>query len=286
MKRYITLIIVSILTLGIMIFLFYILLRQNTSYITYIKLQVNPNFVIGIDENKNVVFYNALNEDANKYNLGMFQGKKLQDAISIVIDKLGNAKENKDEIHVTIMTKNDDYEQELLKIITDGVNHFDSNYKIVNHEPTNDELEKYSNEVVYNIKASLNDDTLKIIANKIYKEVNCDVLLKINNLNLNKSSSIIDILKEKEELGYFNDYQISSLIIDEYDVKLLERSNYKVIFDNSDKDNGYNYRIVLNLEIEHKNDNVNNIIEVYSFNYELAEDFEKISNLKKYFYTF
>ena len=99
MKRYIKFITAIIVSITLIVLLFLLLIRQNNSYITYIKLQVNPSFIIGINNDKVVVFYNALNEDANKYNLSMFQGKKIDEAAKVFIEKLGKSTDDKNEIN-------------------------------------------------------------------------------------------------------------------------------------------------------------------------------------------
>lgn len=287
MKRYISLILISILTLGIIVLLFYLMLRQDNSYITYIKLQVNPSFVIGINSNKKVVFYNALNEDGNKYNLEMFQGKGLDEATRVFISKLGNAQEDKNEINLTVMTKNNILEQEIVNIIAKEIKEFDSNYIVIAHEATYEEMERYSNEAIYNIAASLKNNDLKIIGKLTYDKVLNYVNSRIKSLNLSKMpiENQIELLKEKVEEGYFNSYSLSNMRISEYNVILLEKSSYSVDF-KFNEDNSYKYEIILYLEVEHEKNELKNIVEVYTYTYELGEGDGIISNLKKYFYTF
>lgn len=285
MKRYISLIAICLVTLLLMTFIFYILLRQDNSYIMYIRLQVNPSFVIGINENKNVVFYNALNEDGNKYNLAMFQGKTLEEATKIFVEKLGNAKENKDEINITVMTKDNVKEKEIVEIIEKNIKSFDNHYKIIVHEPSSDDLERFSNETVYNLEASLTNEDLKMIGKTVYKKVDEHINEKISSLNLSKLSleKQISLLKEKQEEGYFSDYLLENMVIDEYKVILLEKSNYTIVF-TYEENNTYSYRLILNMDVEYEKDSSQKIVEVYTYSYELGEDLEKISSLKKHFY--
>ena len=287
MKRYISLIMVCLLTLGIMTFLFYIMLRQDNAYVTYIKLQVNPSFVIGISKEKKVVFYNALNNDGNKYNLGMFQGKDLASATKVCIEKLGNAKEDKNLINLTIMTKNNSLEKEIFDTIEKEIKEYDSNYIVLSHEPTAEELERYSSETVYNIKSTYNSNDLKIMSKEIYEKVNSYVESKIKALNLNKlkKEARVTLLREKQEQGYFTDLVIANTKLASYPVVLLERSNYSITFSYTET-NEYSNHITLNLEIEYDKEDSKHIVEVYQFNYELGEDKEIINNLKTYFYTF
>ena len=286
-KRYISLIMVCLLTLGIMTFLFYLLLRQDNAYVTYIKLQVNPSFVMGINKDKKVVFYNALNNDGNKYNLSMFQGKDLASATKTFIEKLGSAKEEKSVINLTIMTKNNDLEKEIFDIMEKEIKEFDNNYMVYYHEPTFEELERYSNETVYNLDSSLKNDDLKSISRDVYQMVNDYVENKIRLLKLDKlkPEEKVSLLKEQQEKGYFTDLSLSNMKLDNHKVVLLERSNYSITFSYSDTFE-YSYKITLNLEVEYEKDELKHIVEVYKFNYELGEDKEILSNLKTYFYTF
>lgn len=286
-KRYISLIIVCVLTLGIMTFLFYLLLRQDNAYVTYIKLQVNPSFVMGINKDKKVVFYNALNNDGNKYNLSMFQGKDLASATKTFIEKLGSAKEEKSVINLTIMTKNNNLEKEIFDIMEKEIKKFDNNYMVYYHEPTFEELERYSNETVYNLDSSLENDDLKSISRDVYQMVNDYVEKKMKSLKLDKikPEEKVALLKEQQEKGYFTDLSLSNMVLDNHKIVLLERSNYSITFSYTDNFE-YSYKITLNLEVEYEKNELKHIVEVYKFNYELGEDKEILSNLKTYFYTF
>ncbi len=277
-KRSFALIGIIILTLGVLGTLFYFLLKQDNSYITYIKIQVNPSFVLGINEKNNVVFYNALNNDGNKYNLSMFQGKNLGDAIEIFINKLGMSNEEKNIINVTIMTKNNLRENEIFAIIKEKIANYDNNYIVINHEPTNDELERYSNEVVYNLKSSLKQNDIKMISSSIYDKINNYIDNKINNI-VNFDESFV-----LENEGYFNDFNLLNINLTEYNVSILERSNYQVDFI-FDEEGQYIYNIVLNLELEKEIDNLEKkLIEVYSYSYQLGDELELLSNLKTNYY--
>ena len=283
MKRYINLIITIILFLGLMVLLFYFLLRSDGSYVTYVKLQVNPSFVIGINEKKNVVFYNSLNTDGNKFNLSMFEGKSLDTATKVFISKLGNASTDKDEINLTVMTKNNTLKEEIVGIMKKAINDYDKNYNIISHEASHEELERYSNEVIYNINASMDNDKLVEIGEDIHSKVDEYIQKQINNLKLNKLSNEDknNLLKEKEENNYFNEYNILS---NSDDYSIIEGSNYQVHFDYND--DGYTYDIVLNLVIETKIIDKKTIVEDYSYTYEKEDELGKITSLKTYFYTF
>ena len=283
MKRYINLLIAVILFVGIVVMLFYFLIRSDNSYVTYIKLQVNPSFVIGINDKKNVVFYNSLNSDGNRFNLSMFQGKSLYDATLVFINELGNAQEDKNEINLTVMTKNKSVKEEIINIMSEAIVSFDSNYLIKSHEATHDELERYSNETVYNVSPSLTNEELESISEDIYNKVDSYIQKQIDILNLNKLSNDHknELLKEKEEDNYFNDFNILS-INEEYDI--LEKSNYEVIFNYGE--DSYTYNIILNLIIETSIIKDKTIIEEYNYTYEKQDELGEITNLKTYFYTF
>ncbi len=258
--------------------LFYFLLEQDNSYITYFKIQSRPSFVVGINEKNNVVFYNALNSEGNKYNLLMFQGKNLSEMIELFIEKIDYDDELNKEINVTIMTKNNIRENEIFKIIQDTIRSKDKRFMIVNHEPNNDELERYSNENVYNMKASLKNDDIKVISHVIYDKVKQYVDAKIGNImDFNN-----DFILENE--GYFNDYNLFNINLNEYNVVLLEKSNYQVDF-TFDEEGNYVYNIILNLELEKENASLERkIVEVYSYSYQINDEQELLSNLKIYYY--
>ena len=282
MKRYFSLIGMIILIIGVIGTLFFFMLKQDNSYITYIKIQVNPSFIIGINEKKNVVFYNALNEDGNKYNLMMFQGKSLDEAVKIFIEKLGIAKDNKDEINVTIMTKNYHTKEEIFNIINSSVINYDNNYKIVLHEPTIDEMERYSSEVVYNLKPSLTNNNLKEFGNKVYQIIDSYVLNKIEQINVIDNNEI-DMIKELDENEIFNDYNLVKISDDE--LKMLEKSYYRVNFIYNE-DLTYSYTISLFLDVEKNIINENNIVEEYVYQYEKGEEKDLIKNLKICYYKY
>ena len=277
-KRSFALIGIIILTLGVLGTLFYFLLEQDNSYITYFKIQSRPSFVVGINEKNNVVFYNALNSEGNKYNLLMFQGKNLSEMIELFIEKIDYDDELNKEINVTIMTKNNIRENEIFKIIQDTIRSKDKRFMIVNHEPNNDELERYSNENVYNMKASLKNDDIKVISHVIYDKVKQYVDAKIGNImDFNN-----DFILENE--GYFNDYNLFNINLNEYNVVLLEKSNYQVDF-TFDEEGNYVYNIILNLELEKENASLERkIVEVYSYSYQINDEQELLSNLKIYYY--
>lgn len=288
MKRYIALIFTSLLCLGVVVFLFYLLLKQdNMSYVTYIRFQVNPSFVIGINKNENVVFFNALNSDASKYNLSMFQGKSLSDATKIFIEKLGESKTNKDTINLTVMTKNKELENHIVDIISNRINNFDNKYKINVLEANRDELEHYSNEIIYNLTRTYSTDKLESLSKDVYMGVKKHIEGKINKLNLKKlnNSQILDICNTKKNEGYFNDLMLNSITLSDNDFYVGKNSSYKINF-SLDKDNNFIYQITLYLELNYTKNGDKTIVETYDFQYDFIGEVETISHLKTYFYTF
>lgn len=287
MKRYIKLFLVSVITLGLIVFVFFILIKQDNSYITYIKFQVNPSFVIGINNDKKVIFFNALNEDGNKYNLAMFSGKTLNEAMQVFIEKLKTISADKREIALSVMTKNHVLEKDIYQVIVKEITSYDANYQVTLIEPLPDELEKYSSEVVYNLKRSLNNDKLKEIGGKIYSNLDNYVTNKISKLNLSKvnKEKKKTILQEKIQSGYFNDFVIANLSFKEDNITLLARSNYKISF-TFNEDGTYAYTLVLYLAMDYEKKNDKTIVETYQFDYEKKDDVASVRNLKVYYYTF
>ena len=287
MKRYIKFITAIIVSITLIVLLFLLLIRQNNSYITYIKLQVNPSFIIGINNDKVVVFYNALNEDANKYNLSMFQGKKIDEAAKVFIEKLGKSTDDKNEINLSIITKNKKLENDIFNAIEKEIKNYDENYKIIINEPTNEDLEKFSSEVVYNLKNSLTNEDLKEIGREINTSVRSYIDSQISKLNISKLNNLKkrQILEEKISDDYFNNYIISNIKLNKENIKISKRSNYKINF-SFDDDNKYYYSINLNLEFDYTKKEDKTIIETYKYDYEQGEDVEYLRNLKNYYYSF
>ncbi len=287
MKRYIKFITAIIVSITLIVLLFLLLIRQNNSYITYIKLQVNPSFIIGINNDKVVVFYNALNEDANKYNLSMFQGKKIDEAAKVFIEKLGKSTDDKNEINLSIITKNKKLENDIFNDIEKEIKNYDENYKIIINEPTNEDLEKFSSEVVYNLKNSLTNEDLKEIGREINTSVRSYIDSQISKLNISKLNNLKkrQILEEKISDDYFNNYIISNIKLNKENIKISKRSNYKINF-SFDDDNKYYYSINLNLEFDYTKKEDKTIIETYKYDYEQGEDVEYLRNLKNYYYSF
>ena len=287
MKRYIKFITAIIVSITLIVLLFLLLIRQSNSYITYIKLQVNPSFIIGINNDKVVVFYNALNEDANKYNLSMFQGKKIDEAAKVFIEKLGKSTDDKNEINLSIITKNKKLENDIFNDIEKEIKNYDENYKIIINEPTNEDLEKFSSEVVYNLKNSLTNEDLKEIGREINTSVRSYIDSQISKLNISKLNNLKkrQILEEKISDDYFNNYIISNIKLNKENIKISKRSNYKINF-SFDDDNKYYYSINLNLEFDYTKKEDKTIIETYKYDYEQGEDVEYLRNLKNYYYSF
>ena len=285
MKRYITFIGLIILSLGVVGALFYLLLRQDgTSYVTYIKLQVNPSFVIGVNKDENVVFYNALNADAGKYNLSMFQGKSLKDATNVFINKYGKSKENKNVISITVMTKNKDTQKHITSVMEKEIINYDNTYSVLSMEPSLEELERYSNEVQYNLNKTLSEEDLKDISRNIYEQVNNYVLNKVNSLKLDKvKEDKMELITKYQEENYFNDYKLSDIQLENKEI--MSKSNYEVEF-NLNEENNIEYKIILNLVIDYTKIEEKTTVEEYEFKYELLEDTDEISDLKTSFYVF
>lgn len=287
MKRYIKLILVGIFSLSLIIFLFFLLIKQDNNYITYIRLQVNPNFILGINKDRKVVFYNALNEDAGKYNLSMFQGKSLDEAINVFIEKYGVSKEGKDEIFLSIMTKNHQLENDIYSIIQKAIMNYDGNYKVLLNEPTNEELERFSGEVVYNLKNTLTNEDLKEIGRIVNKELNKYVENQINKLKMDKltNEQKKQMLEEKIDENYFNDFILTNIKLNRDDITFSKRSNYNIDFV-FNEDNTYQYKTQLNLELDYEKIDEKVIIEVYKYIYEQGEDIEYIRDLTNYYYSY
>ncbi len=131
--------------------------------ITYLRININPDFVFGVDENGNVVSFSAINEDAEElYTLDMFEGKSYEEALDIAIE---HAQENNVldpnktyQVNITVISDTTEtktkYEDKLSKSLGDNfianvvepsqeeVSHFKSVSKTVSTEQKNNRNEK------------------------------------------------------------------------------------------------------------------------------------------------
>lgn len=288
MKKYIIGFIIILLLIAGCFYL--VFSRDENLTITYIRFKVNPEFVIGINNNERVVFYNPLNEDAKIFNLMMFNNKTLDEACEIFIEKMdeNNYLVNK-KIDLTIITKNLEKERKIVQKIKNSVIKLDSEIEISTVSPTSEELLSYSNETAYGLPVTYDNLVLQTIGKEIKDNIDFYIQNKIKLLNLDKlaNDKKIEIIKENYDNGYFNSYDISSY--SNYDIILSKRSSYDVIFSFND-DFTYSYNIILNLEFDlYREELVNElrkgIVEVYKYTYDENNN-ELISNYKNEFYKF
>ena len=245
MKKYIVIFIIIFLLIAGCFYL--VFSRDETLTITYIKFKVNPEFVIGINNQEKVVFYNPLNEDAKIFNLMMFKNNTLNEVCKIFVDEMekNNYLENK-HIDLTVITKNLEKENKIVQQITNSVNAIDKEIVIKTVSPTSEELLSYSNETAYGLSVTYDNLTLQSIGKEMKNNIDLYIQSKIKSLNLNKLSldKKCQVIKEQYDNGYFNDYDISSY--NNNDIILSNRSTYDVIFNFND-DFTYSYNIILNL---------------------------------------
>lgn len=289
MKKYIVL---SLIFVFLIAGCFYLVFsRDENLTITYIKFKVNPEFVVGINSNNKVVMYNPLNEEAKIFNLSMFSNKTLNEMCEIFVTKIeeNNYLENND-INVTVMTKNLEKRNSIYKIVNDVINVKDSKIVVNLIEPNDDELLSYSNEVVFDLETTYQNEDLIKISEDIIKEIKLYVDNRINSLKLEKLSNEKkkEIIDSNNSLGYFNDFDIKNVLM-EYDIIISNRTKYDVVF-NYDDELIYTYDIILNMEFDHYNENVvddtkEGIVEVYKYTYN-SSNYGIISEYKNHFYKF
>ena len=197
MKKYIIGFIIILLLIAGCFYL--VFSRDENLTITYIRFKVNPEFVIGINNNERVVFYNPLNEDAKIFNLMMFNNKTLDEACEIFIEKMdeNNYLVNK-KIDLTIITKNLEKERKIVQKIKDSVIKLDSEIEISTVSPTSEELLSYSNETAYGLPVTYDNIVLQTIGKEIKDNIDFYIQNKIKLLNLDKLSNDkkIEIIKE------------------------------------------------------------------------------------------
>lgn len=282
MKKFIFFVLFVAVIIGSIVY--FVFSSDKALVITYIKFNINPEFVIGVNSKDEVCIFNPLNEDAKILNLGMFNGNSLENATSIILDKLDKANYLKDDMYITVMSKNPDKIEYFYEKINNKVKEKNKDLVLINKRASNEELTAYSNEVVYDVKATYDNNKLLVICSNIEKSLDEYVKDKINSLkidDLNKDE-ILKYYNEQLENGYFNDYDLLFYKLDDADLKIMDTSSYTISFDSSLK-----YTISLDLELEKvnkvskKNDSYS-LVEQYLFNY---KD-KKINNLKINFYKY
>ena len=290
LKKYIIFFIIIVSIIGACFYL--VFNNDKTLTVTYIKFKVNPEFVIGINNQEKVIMYNPLNDEAKVLNLNMLNEKSLEEACKIIINKLNeNNYMINNIVDITIMTKNLEKENNLYNKVKNAIINQNSNIKINLIEPTSDELLSYSNETVYDLIPTFNDVDLQSIGQSIKTEIDYYVKEKINNLKISKLSKEkqIEEVNNYYNNGYFNDYVVHKNRVNGYDIKLSKRSSYSVIF-NYNEDFTYSYNIILKLEFNnYLEENIDEIrrglVENYKYTYNEQNE-ELISNYKIDFYRF
>jgi len=288
MKKYIIgILIIVFLIAGCFYFVFS---RDENLTITYIRFKVNPDFVIGINSKDKVVMYNPLNEDASIFNLGMFNNKSLEEVSSIIFSRVNESSYLVDnDVNITVMTKNLEKRNRFAKIINDVIKKNNNSIDVNVLEPTSDELLAYSNEEVFDLEPSFNENDLVSISNDVKNKIDLYIKGKIDNLSLDKFSLEEQkiILESNLNLGYFDGFVITNDMIN-YDIILSKRSNYQVIFI-FNEDLEYSYNIILNLEFDYYQESlidekrVGNV-EVYKYSFDTSNNL--ISNNVNHFYRF
>ena len=288
MKKYIIgILIIVFLIVGCFYFVFS---KDGNLTITYIRFKVNTDFVIGINSKDKVVMYNPLNEEANIFNLGMFNNKSLEEVSNIFVSRVNENNYLIDnDVNIIIMTKNLEKRNRLTKIISDVIKK-NNNSIIVNVlEPTSDELLAYSNEEVFDLEASFNENDLISIGNDIKDKIDLYIKEKIVNLKLDKLSleEQKSIIESNLSFGYFSGFSITNDMVN-YDILLSNRSKYQVMF-TFNEDLTYSYNIILNLEFDYYQESLIEekrvgIVEVYKYSFDTSNNV--ISNNVNHFYRF
>lgn len=266
--------------------------NDETLTITYIKFKINPEFVIGINNQEKIIFYNPLNDNAKVFNLNMLHEKTLEEGCQIIIEKLDeNNYLLNNEVDIIVMTKNKEKENSLFTKVKQSITSDKPNIIVNSIEPTSEELLSYSNETVYDLKSTYDNVDLVGIGQSIKGDINYYIEDKIAKLKLNKLSKEkqIEEINNYYNNGYFNDYVVYKNKVNGYDINLSKRSSYNVVF-NYNADFTYSYNIVLNLEFNYYQDEIINevrkgIVENYKYIYNEQGE-EVINNYKVDFYKF
>lgn len=287
MKNFIIWVVIAIVFFGSIIY--FVFSSDKSLAITYIKFDINPQFIIGVDSNDVVKIYNPLNDDAKILNLGMFNNKSLESSMEVMLNQLKKANFlDVSQIDITVITKNEDKINYYYEKINRTIQNKNYNLVLVNHEASHDELLAYSNEVAYDLKPTydsvfLNQKSI-VLQNKLNSYIdNLIEELFIEELTIEEKNNV---LKQRELEGYFNNYDLTDYKLSEDDTLIVNNdSDYNISFIYDE--NGFAYSLTLNLVLEYqtelvKNDEVFNVIEEYHFTF----GNNQISNLKYNFYKF
>lgn len=286
MKNFIIWLLIAFIFVGSVVY--FVFSSEDSLSITYIKFNINPEFIIGINSKDEVKIYNPLNDDAKVLNLNMFNGYKLKEAVDVILNKLESNKYlDISKFNITVITKSDEKISYYFEKIRKAVNEKNSNIVLINNKASHEELLTYSNEVSYDIKSSFNNDILKMISTDLHMELfnyvdNLIGQLNIDELTLNEK---IDVLTQSEAAGYFEDYKLTDYVINNYDLKIIDDSKYDVKFNYDEL--GYTFDIEFNLVLVHKG-----VIEDKKQNFNVIEEYRyifknnEILGLKTNFYKF
>jgi len=286
MKNFIIWLLIAFTFIGSVVY--FVFSSEGSLSITYIKFNINPEFIIGINNKDEVKIYNPLNDDAKVLNLNMFNGYKLEETVSIILEKLErNNYLDISQIDITVITKSDEKISYYFDKIRSVINKNYSYIVLKNNKASHEELIAYSNEVSYDIKASFNNNDLKEIAGNVKFELENHVNNLINRLNISELelNDKFDALMQSDAIGYFEDYDLTNYVINNNDLKVSDGSNYDIKFNYTDTE--YTFDIELNLILEYtgqfvKEEQTYNKIEEYRYTYKNNE----IYGLRTNFYKF
>lgn len=284
MKNFIIWLLIAFTFIGSIVY--FVFSSDNSFTVTYIKFNINPEFIIGVNDHDEVRIYNPLNEDAKILNLSMFNGYKLEKAMEIILNKLNNYLDGSS-LNITVITKDTEKINYYYNKINSVIKEQKYGICLLNKQASYEELLAYSNEVAYDLKPSFNSDTLLLATNELNESVTQYIDQKLTDLSLDNLS-----LEEKKVIidnslsnGYFDNYSLINYKFNNYAFIINEKSNYRVnfIYDNDE----INYNVELNLVLEYKTnlkkkDILYQVIEEYRIMFTQNE----IKNLENKFYKF
>lgn len=257
MKKSFALVVAFILFLGACI---YVVISSPVPTITHIKFEADMSFIIGINNHDRVTIYHSL--DNNKtFSLQLLNAKSLKEACKLIQNRMKN-----DSINVTILSmdkKSVQRLQEIIKVETDK--------KLVNFKnPNVDDLNRYSDGVVYDLDSTYTKDQIKDIAKEIASEIKINIDQKL--VNYEDIDEIKEIVKEDD----FNNFDILKYDLLKYNLSVYDYSKYNIDYHFNEE---FTYDVILNLELKEEKEDY---IEIYKFTYNLSTD--EISDYKTIFY--
>lgn len=184
------------------IFILPMLNKSNDAPYAVVSLDINPSIELELDENKNIVNVNSLNEDGNKLDLDNLKGLSLEKGINelkIILDNNGYKLMN-DSIIVgfTFLTDSEDidYEDYIKNMLSKNLDESKIAYLKGNKQDYEESHKEGISIGRYEAKLDIDEDILEDELENMSVE---ELLNLLNNKNIYLNEEILDEIKDEVE---------------------------------------------------------------------------------------